>query len=56
MCRDMHLCDSDYVFSGTCVQLGKRLQVLTPTHDFLLRILVPQERKARGELMYTAIG
>jgi 2-dehydropantoate 2-reductase len=36
--------------NGAVVRMGRQLGVPTPVHDFLYACLLPQERKARGEL------
>ena len=39
-------------WTGAVVRLGARAGVPTPLHDFLLAALLPQERRARGELEF----
>jgi len=39
-------------WTGAVVRLGARAGVLTPLHDFLYASLLPQERRARGELEF----
>jgi len=39
-------------WTGAVVRLGARAQVPTPLHDFLYAALLPQERRARGELAF----
>jgi 2-dehydropantoate 2-reductase len=39
-------------WTGAVVRLGKRAGVPTPVHDFLYDCLLPQERRARGELAF----
>jgi 2-dehydropantoate 2-reductase len=39
-------------WTGAVVRLGKRAGVPTPLHDFLYATLLPQERRARGELAF----
>ena len=39
-------------WTGAVVRLGKRAGVPTPLHDFLYASLLPQERRARGELEF----
>lgn len=43
-------------FSGEIVRLGETAGVATPVTRHLLHTLLPQERKARGELVYTLRG
>ena len=37
-------------WTGAVVRLGARAGVPTPLHDLLYATLLPQERRARGEL------
>ena len=39
-------------WTGAVVRLGVRAGVPTPVHDFLYAALLPQERRARGELTF----
>ena len=39
-------------WTGAVVRLGKRAGVPTPVHDILYAALLPQERRARGELSF----
>jgi 2-dehydropantoate 2-reductase len=39
-------------WTGAVVRLGARAGVPTPLHDFLYAALLPQERRARGELTF----
>lgn len=39
-------------WTGAVVRLGRRVGVPTPLHDFLYAALLPQERRARGELAF----
>jgi 2-dehydropantoate 2-reductase len=39
-------------WTGAVVRLGRRTGVPTPVHDFLYAALLPQERRARGELSF----
>jgi 2-dehydropantoate 2-reductase len=39
-------------WTGAVVRLGTRAGVPTPLHDFLYASLLPQERRARGELTF----
>jgi 2-dehydropantoate 2-reductase len=39
-------------WTGAVVRLGRRAEVPTPLHDFLYAVLLPQERRARGELAF----
>jgi len=39
-------------WTGAVVRLGARAGVPTPLHDFLYAALLPQERRARGELKF----
>jgi 2-dehydropantoate 2-reductase len=39
-------------WTGAVVRLGARAGVPTPLHDFLYATLLPQERRARGELSF----
>jgi 2-dehydropantoate 2-reductase len=39
-------------WTGAVVRLGARAGVPTPLHDFLYATLLPQERRARGELAF----
>jgi 2-dehydropantoate 2-reductase len=39
-------------WTGAVVRLGRRAGVATPLHDFLYACLLPQERRARGELAF----
>jgi 2-dehydropantoate 2-reductase len=39
-------------WTGAVVRLGARADVPTPLHDFLYAALLPQERRARGELEF----
>jgi 2-dehydropantoate 2-reductase len=39
-------------WTGAVVRLGARAQAPTPLHDFLYAALLPQERRARGELKF----
>jgi 2-dehydropantoate 2-reductase len=39
-------------WTGAVVRLGKRGGVPTPVHDILYAALLPQERRARGELSF----
>ena len=38
--------------NGAVVRMGKDLGVPTPVHNFLYTCLLPQEKRARGELAY----
>jgi 2-dehydropantoate 2-reductase len=40
-------------WTGAVVRLGARAGVPTPLHDFLYATLLPQERRARGELTFS---
>jgi 2-dehydropantoate 2-reductase len=40
-------------WTGAVVRLGARAGVPTPLHDFLYAALLPQERRARGELTFS---
>jgi 2-dehydropantoate 2-reductase len=39
-------------WTGAVVRLGRRAGVPTPLHDFLYAVLLPQERRARGDLTF----
>lgn len=39
-------------WTGAVVRLGRRVGVPTPLHDVLYAVLLPQERRARGELSF----
>jgi 2-dehydropantoate 2-reductase len=39
-------------WTGAVVRLGQRAGVPTPLHDFLYGVLLPQERRARGEIAF----
>jgi 2-dehydropantoate 2-reductase len=39
-------------WTGAVVRLGARANVPTPVHDFLYATLLPQERRARGEIAF----
>jgi 2-dehydropantoate 2-reductase len=39
--------------NGTVVRLGRQAGVSTPVHAFLYASLLPQERRARGELEFS---
>lgn len=39
-------------WTGAVVRLGRRVGVPTPVHDILYAALLPQERRARGELAF----
>lgn len=39
-------------WTGAVVRLGARANVPTPLHDFLYAVLLPQERRARGEISF----
>ena len=41
-------------WTGAVVRLGTRANVPTPLHDFLYAVLLPQERRARGELAFSS--
>ena len=40
--------------SGAVVRLGQEVSIQTPLHQFIYYSLLPQERKARGELVFAA--
>jgi 2-dehydropantoate 2-reductase len=39
--------------NGTVVRLGRQAGIPTPVHAFLYAALLPQERRARGELEFS---
>ncbi len=39
--------------AGALVRLGQQVQVPTPLHTFLLHAILPQERRARGEIQFS---
>lgn len=41
-------------WNGAVVRLGRQAGVATPLHDFLYRSLLPQERRARGQVPFSA--
>lgn len=41
-------------WNGAVVRLGRQVGVDTPLHDFLYRSLLPQERRARGQVPFSA--
>jgi len=38
--------------TGTIVRLGQEAGVATPVHSFIYQSLLPQERRARGEIQF----
>jgi 2-dehydropantoate 2-reductase len=41
-------------WNGAAVRLGREAGVATPTNEFIYSVLLPSERRARGELEYPA--
>jgi 2-dehydropantoate 2-reductase len=41
-------------WTGAVVRLGVRAKIPTPLHDFLYAVLLPQERRARGEIAFSS--
>jgi len=42
--------------NGAVVRTGKKLGVPTPINDFIMAMLLPQEKKARKQIEYTLPG